>query len=183
MKTDRRLISPVDRSWEDTGRLSQEIKDWEKRTGYALPDDYRRFMLKFNGGRPYPGLIRYAVPINIYPSTEPTTILSIINDWDFLIGEREGTDFGHAIPPHMLPIATDPGGLTFLLSLRSEDHGSVHCWMTSTDIWATDRNTRTWPQADSFTALLDSLFDDEDGISYDYWHRPSKERTARVLEF
>ena len=54
---------------------------WEKSTGLSLPDAYRRFMLAFNGGRVYPRLFRYTVPLEFYPSTEPVTYVDPFYPW------------------------------------------------------------------------------------------------------
>ncbi|WP_367185494.1 SMI1/KNR4 family protein [Mesorhizobium ventifaucium] len=54
------LISPVDREWHAGGHAASAISSWEHETGLRLPDDYRGFMIRYNGGRPYPNMFKHA---------------------------------------------------------------------------------------------------------------------------
>ena len=39
-----------ERDWTFVPDPKNEIAAWERRTGIRLPDEYRKFLLKFNGG-------------------------------------------------------------------------------------------------------------------------------------
>lgn len=57
----RMKIVPVTRNWNDgeydwsyVPSAEQSVTCWETGSKIRLPDDYRRFMLRFNGGSVYP---------------------------------------------------------------------------------------------------------------------------------
>jgi hypothetical protein len=186
----RRLIAPVterwnqgERDWSYVKDPSQDIARWEISTGLALPDKYRRFMLKFNGGRVYPRIFQYNVPLTQYPSNEPVTVVNPFYSWTAAEKHWRGDIYGRGTPPEMLFIGCDPGGLEILLSLRPKDFGHIFCWVHSTNIWGTDGNDQIWHQASSFEAFLDSLYDESDGSDYDDWHVPIYDKLAKELVF
>lgn len=186
----KRLIAPVTTGWNEGEHDWSFVKDatadiarWERETGHKVPDDYRRFMLRFNGGRVYPRLFRYTVPLERYPSNEPVTMIESFYSWtdgqEYLRGEM----YGRGTPPDMLFIGGDPGGLEVLLSLRPSDWGQVFCWPHTTNIWGIEGNSEIWHQADSFEAFIDSLFDGSDRSDYSAWHVPIYDKLARPLAF
>ncbi len=186
----RRLIVPVtegwnrgERDWSYVANASQDIKRWESTTRSNLPDGYRRFMLTFNGGRVYPGLFCYNVPLELYPSTEPVTRVDPFYSWATVESHWRGEVYGKGYPPDMLLIGCDPGGLEILLSLRPTDWGHIFCWPHTRNIWGTEGNTQVWHQADSFEAFLKSLYDLQDESDYDAWHLPIYDKLARPLVF
>lgn len=188
--SNRRLIAPVtegwnrgERDWSYVKDASQDIVLWEHSTGLTLPDGYRRFMLKFNGGRVYPRLFRCNVPLDRYPSTEPVTMVKPFYSWATVESRWRGDAYGKGNPPDMLFIGCDPGGLEILLSLRPADCGHIFCWPHTKNIWGTDGNTQVWHQADSFEAFLESLYDWPDGSDYAKWHVPIYDKLAKPLVF
>lgn len=185
-----RIIAPITEGWDRGERdwsyvvdPRQAIEAWEARTGLALPDGFRRFMLAFNGGRPHPRLFRYTVPLERYPSTEPVTQLAPLYSWASVEAHWRGEVYGSGTPRGMLLIGCDPGGLEVLLSLRPEDAGQIFTWVHTTAPWGTEDNDQIWHQADSFEAFLDSLFDWPDGSDYRGWRVPIFDRLARPLVF
>ncbi len=188
--TVRRLIIPVterrnegERDWSFVKDPRQAIAAWEDRTGHRLPDGYRRFMLAFNGGRVYPRLFRYSLPLKHYPSVEPITILNPFYSWDSAERYWHGEVYRRGTPPDMFFIGCDPGGLQILMSVRAEDYGQIFCWVHSTNVWGTDGNDRLWHQADSFENFLDTLFDEPDESDYKSWNRPGYDKLAKPLVF
>lgn len=185
-----RLIAPViegwnrgERDWSYVVDASQDIIRWENNTGRRLPDGYRRFMLKFNGGRVYPRLFRYNVPLEVYPSTEPVTFVDPFYSWASVESYWRGDIYGSGNPTDMLFIGCNPGGLEILLSLRPVDWGHIFCWPHTTTPWGTEDNTQVWHQSDSFEAFLDSLYDRQDGSDYADWRIPLYDKLARPLVF
>ncbi|KJS08448.1 MAG: hypothetical protein VR78_18115 [Hoeflea sp. BRH_c9] len=178
-----RLILPVDGKWEDVGDPGPAIEAWEQRTGRRLPDDYRAFMRKFNGGRPFPLMFRYQIPLEIYPSDEPVTFLDPLYGWNYVEEIWDQKVFSAATPPDMIFIGADPGGLELLLSVRPEDHGRIYAWLHSLDAWGHGGNTRIWPQAASFRAFIESLFENDAGDGDAYWRLPGQEPLERRFDF
>ena len=185
-----RMIAPVtdgwnrgERDWSYVADASGDISRWEQQTRRKLPGAYRRFMLRFNGGRVYPRLFRHNVPMERYPSTEPVTMVDPFYPWADVESHWRGDIYGRGTPPEMLTIGCDAGGLEILLSARREDFGHVFCWPHTRNIWGTDGNTEIWHQADSFEAFLESLYDLPDGSDYDGWHVPIYDKLAKPLAF
>ncbi len=178
-------ILPITKNWNEGERdwsyvkdASKDIEAWETSTYKKLPESYRRFMTKFNGGRIYPSLLRHNVPNYSSP-----TVLEYFYDWDTVMSHFNRDVYGEGSPPDCLIIGGDPGGLEVLLSCREQDAGQVFCWFHTRNIWGTDGNTEIWHQANSFEELLASLHDDEDRNSYDHWYIPLCDTLARPLEF
>lgn len=74
----RRLIAPLTERWNEGERDWAFVKDpnhdiarWEESTGLSLPDGYRRFMLRFNGGRVYPRLFGRWFPRRVHHLQRP----------------------------------------------------------------------------------------------------------------
>jgi hypothetical protein len=186
----QRLIVPVTERWNEGERdwsyvkdSSQDIVLWETSTGHHLPEGYRRFMLKFNGGSVYPRLFRYSVPLDLHPSTEPVTLVDPFYSWADVEAYSHGDTYGRGNPPDMLFIGCNPGGLEILLSLRPTDFGQIFCWPHNKTIWGTDGNDQIWYQAPSFEAFLDSLYEEADGSDYEHWHVPIYDKLAKPLVF
>jgi len=101
-----------------------DLAEVEAKVGRPLPEDYKLFLLKHNGGRPVLDGVRhngehfdfighfYAVRGEMY-----------YNDLVRQIGEHEGM-----IPKGYLPIGESPGGDVFCLSLKNPTEGAVFHW-------------------------------------------------------
>ena len=97
------------------------------RTSVTLPDDYRAFMLAYNGGRVYPLMFDYTIPRDRYPTTDPapTTYLDPLYDWAMVENISNGGIFSRRNPPGMLVIGSNPGGMEILLSLHEATFGRI----------------------------------------------------------
>ncbi len=104
------------------GELSEiELHDFEKENDIRLPGDYRRFLLETNGGRPDPNN-------NVTPNTIVTYFLGMHNG-DYYASLYKHIDMFRArLPLSTFPIATDPFGNLFLMSLHPEGHGHIYFW-------------------------------------------------------
>jgi len=104
-------------SGSDIARIEEKLK-------VKLPEEYREFLLKYNGGKPIPDAVRhegeyldfvaffYAARFNIYAD-------------DLL---RNVEEYSEYILDHYLPFAESPGGDVYCLSLKPDEHGSVYYW-------------------------------------------------------
>lgn len=190
MINSKRLIAPTtagwnkgERDWSYVADPNRDIARWEQETKHILPSDYRRFMLKFNGGRVFPRLFRYTVPLDRYPSTQPCTKVKVFYSWAEVVSYGRGDIYGKGNPADMLFIGCDPYSLEILLSLRPTDFGHIFCWVHTSTPWGTEGNTEVWHQADSFEGFLASLYDRTDGSDYGAWHVPIYDKLAKPLEF
>ncbi len=171
------------KSWDAAPDAKYDIEKWESDNNIQLPDDYRRFMIKFNGGRVYPCTFKYAVPVERYIFSKPETFCDPIFRWSSVEKNWNGEVYGEGCPPGMLTVARDPGGIIVLLSVRKEDYGKIYVWPHSSYKWGDEDNRDMWLQANSFSEFLDSLYDDEEKNGYDYWYRPGLKHLVRKLEF
>lgn len=186
-------IVPYTKNWNDGERdwsfvedPTSAIETWENREGVQLPDDYRRFMLKFNGGRVYPRKFKHNLgPINLGPFVDDSgeTYVDLIFSWASVESHWRGETYGDGVPPNHLVIADDPGGINLLLSTATESRGRIFAWPHSTDKWGTDRNTKIYTQSESFSAFLESLYDDADQSDYVDWKLPIYEQLQKELEY
>lgn len=176
-----RLIRPTQGTWDDVPDRSKEIIEWQQETGLKLPRNYLYFMTAYNGGRPYPLILDYSIPVERYPSTEPKTFIDILNDWDEVMEAWHGRVYGEGPPPRSIIIAQDPGGLQIVMSLDENDHGVVSSWYHMTTPWGTPPNTEVWREAGSFREFIGRLYEDEARSGLKYWHRPRKADLQRPL--
>lgn len=175
-----------EREWSFVKDPTAEIEAWEKREGLLLPEDYRGFMRRYNGGRVYPRLLRTgAALVGMLGPYEPSSDLTQVNpiyDWATVEAHWRGEIYGRGVPPGHLVFAGTPGLIQVLMALTADGWGRVYAWVGSTDSWGTDRNTRVWPVAESFHGFLDVLFDDENRSDFRSWRRPIYDRLAKELE-
>ncbi|MEZ0472672.1 SMI1/KNR4 family protein [Luteimonas salinilitoris] len=175
-----RLISPVGEKWETGEALASAISGWEQRAGYALPGDYRAFLISYNGGRPYPNMFRHTALAPEEWCENPTEhFVDPFYAWDRVVAWNH--ELGNRLPTGCLAIGADPGLLEIVLSLRTEDFGAIYSWVRSWSMWGSDENNYLCPQASSFGAFVASLFDDDEQNGYDYWHTPRRESLKRRL--
>jgi hypothetical protein len=147
------------------GPLDPEaIREAERQIGVPLPQAYKQFLLKYNGGRPEPAAFRIT-----WSGQEWA------DDWSvdtvhMLLGLRPGdeadflTDFESyqgRIPNDTVPIGYDPGGNLLLLGVRGRNTGKVFFWMQDYEVeeGQTPDYSNVGFVASSFSEFLDSLVD------------------------
>ena len=104
-----------------------ELNRLESALGITLPQSYREFLKKYNGGRPKPsgfpiqglannpkGIIQHFMGIN--QRIESSNLV-----WTF-------NTFKGRIPPSLLPCARDEGGSLICISLEGPDQGTIYYW-------------------------------------------------------
>ena len=163
------VIAPDRDGWSKREDNLGAVLSLEEAVGCLLPQDYRDFLLEYNGGAPYPQVFRFA------PDPEdPDRFLDRLHSAEFaqqLFVERP---FGDNLPTGTLIIGEDPGGLQLLLSLRAEDLGRVHA------LYPVDASPLV-TLADSFRDFLRLLHETEDGIGFEHWHTPARRAHCRKL--
>lgn len=131
---------------------SEELKAFEHENGILLPEDYMDFLRKNNGGRP------------IFELSGNKKMV----DWFY--GFHEGPPWAtiyHAIdvyhkrvPSWYFPIACDPFGNQYLMSLYEENYGLIAFWdhENETKGDADQYFDNMEILADSFTDFLNEMF-------------------------
>jgi hypothetical protein len=128
----------------------------ETRLGTRLPEEYRRFLLDFNGARPSPACFHLALRAGPYTDSVVDYFLSVdVADElniDTVLGWLQGRK-----PPALLPIATDPGANYVMLGIEGDVRGKVYFW----DHDHEPQNETGWSNidliADSFDAFMSGL--------------------------
>jgi hypothetical protein len=159
------------------GKLdSQELKAFEEQHGVTLPGDYKSFLKKHNGGSPEP-----AIEPVIGTPVQWLYGLHRGENWASLYWLVETVLHNH-LPDNLLPIAHDPGGNLFILSLREVDHGHIYFWdhesETETDPLKFYRKLKF--VAESFTIFIDSL---EDHVHEGFDHHEEEKKKRPFWKF
>lgn len=177
------VIAPLSDEWHMPPDLGARISAWEAGSGYLLAAPYRAFLLKYNGGRPYPNVFDVAIPDPIWGSADKQTFLDQLYDFEDAARISAGNTYGAGTPQSFFFMGSNPGGLELLLSLRPEDRGAVYCWFGTDVPWATGANTAAalHAQARTFPDLIAGLYDTQDKIGYDYWESPRHKLLAQPL--
>jgi cell wall assembly regulator SMI1 len=94
-----------------------DVERLEHRIGRSLPDDYRNFLLRQDGGW---------MQMNDGAVKE---ILGVRDDASYNASLWQALDtYNERVPNWLLPVASDEYGNLYALSLRQEDFGSVWFW-------------------------------------------------------
>jgi hypothetical protein len=127
----------------------EDVADLERRRGIQLPDDYRRFVLTWNGGRPERDLVSV-------PGCQASPFARI----HFFFGIRDPVEscnidwnvewFGDRLGAGLLPIATTEGVDKICMSVNS---GEIIFWDGYKDV--------RYPIAPNFKDFIAQLFRDE----------------------
>ena len=103
----------------------KEVAQLEEQIGCRLPDEYRTFMLKNNGGRPNKSIFKYK---------EANTLCGSTIKMFFSIGKGEHTIekarriYEGRIPDIVLPIASDSFGNIVCIGLQGRNRGKMYFW-------------------------------------------------------
>lgn len=137
-----------------------DITNLESTLSVRLPDDYRAFLLRFNGGRPLP-----EDAFSFLPNKKNGSILSRFYS---VTHEKKSNTiasrryaFRNRIPGDLLPIGNDLGGSKICIGIGENNHGKVYFWAmedeTPEDVAPDYRNVRCI--AESFTEHLAAFYD------------------------
>jgi hypothetical protein len=135
------------------GRLSEiELQDFEVANSILFPNEYKEFLLKYNGGHPEP---------NIVPQvrTDLNWIYGMHQDPDWASFYFAVDIFHSRIPSWYVPIGSNSFGNQFIMSLYSENHGVIALWHHEQETMgdADQYFDNVTFVANSFTELLNSL--------------------------
>ncbi|HEX8558041.1 MAG TPA: SMI1/KNR4 family protein [Pyrinomonadaceae bacterium] len=140
-----------------------ELKRAEGVVGAPLPEEYRRFLLRHNGGYPEPGdfRIEWTDP-RLARAWRISTVADFhaLDDGATLDLLRDFKTFQGRIPKGTLAVALDPGGNVVLLGLAGEHRGRVFFWVNSLPAEYDETDFANLGRvADGFDAFIGSLFD------------------------
>lgn len=101
------------------------LLNFEMKLGQKLPDDYRNFLLEYNGGDPEPNMV------GIPETRKQCSVACIFGLYNFkkdhdLAAKRKR--LANRLPEKVIPIAEADGDNFICLSLDSPDFGAVYLW-------------------------------------------------------
>jgi len=132
----------------------KRLSNFERELGATLPIEYRQFLLKFNGGSPFPD----TVEIKGMPES-PTDVLEFfgVDAFDESSDLMWNKDtFSDRVPAQMLPIACDSGGGLFCLLLAGEDSGKVF-YVDLQFVGGMKQQVAFYEVAENFHAFLEKI--------------------------
>jgi cell wall assembly regulator SMI1 len=148
------------RTVDGSGRQlrEQDVAAVEEQLGYHLPEDYRRFILAHNGGRPVPDY--FPIQGNPYFGDHASVHeLHCIASGEYLDLRRQVQVFRDRVPPELLPIAHDPGGNLLCLGVSGLEYGKVYYWDHEQQVaeGETPDYENVYLVADTFADFLEQL--------------------------
>lgn len=133
-----------------------DISDIEKRFGITFPESVRNHYLAFNGGRPVKNLFlkdgEYFQIQEFLPIKHGNKDCLFEDTYQDLVADTP------EFPDHLMPIAVDPGGDYYCVSMRPQDFGSIYCHMH--DYWD-DPSRAIVFMAASIEEFIDGMIEDE----------------------
>ncbi|PQO42922.1 SMI1/KNR4 family protein [Blastopirellula marina] len=135
-----------------------KLQRFERQFGVILPEDYSRFLLASNGGRPVPD----GLDVPFWPG-KSTRI-------HFFLGLHDGEHNNLAswmdelvdrLPDGCVPIAVDMGG-NFLVLATRERRGQVYYWDASADYDLPEDSGTLFLLSNGINELLDGLLESPD---------------------
>lgn len=139
------------------GPLAEDVlQSKENEWGVRLPEDYRRFLLQYNGGWPEPDSFKFK---DSDKGSSVQAFFGIKGQYDLLDEVRR---YRRRLPERLFPIAIDPGGNRVCISVVGDDTGKIYFWDHEMSADAEQGETpdtvdNIVPIADSFDEFLDGL--------------------------
>ena len=142
---------------------AEDIAEFENEVGIKFPEDYKRFMLKSNGGTPEEEWL-----YDFFDEVTEAENTSVIREFFSLFSDEavkmsnlkkiyKTMTYEEMIPNDMLPIADDPGGNVIGISLNKDDYGYVYFINHEYDDLDTGYLVKS-KIAESLTEFLDALY-------------------------
>lgn len=139
------------------GNVSEkQLLDLESKFGIKLPEDYRNFLKKYNGGYPQPDGFDFA---NGEDGSSVDKFLEISDSVNESIIEYFN-NYKDRIPENYFPIAKDPGGNLILIGINNAD-SKVYFWDHENEIEEGDIPSMDNMHliACNFKEFIDSLYE------------------------
>ena len=135
--------------------LLEQIIKFQIDNNIKLPEKYKQFMLKWNGGYPEPNLFR----ISDKQGTSVVNILNGIGDmYDNL--EKVMEIYKNRLPNSFIPIGDDPGGNVICLGIEKPYNEAIYFWDHENESSNPEVMSNMYFLAKDIGTFLDNLTDD-----------------------
>ena len=135
----------------------EEIAEFEKLIGATLPDDYKQFLLKHNGGHPVMASCDLLEAIN-------EDNLAIDIDWFYALHEGDISNLSKKfkysrdrLTNEYIPIACDNDGW-LCIAIKGENYGKVYYLTTNWSYWKEEDLNYIYLVANTFTDFINGLY-------------------------
>lgn len=139
-------VSLTSKDWDDFLNMVAEYMG----EGLVIPDDYKEFMFKYNGGSFREYVLNDTavgdVIVNNFDSWDNSKKISL----QVILENFDEDYFGYGF----FPFADDPGGNHYLLNLNADGNGEVYYWLHDGEFEDGDSKALIF---DSFTDFLNAL--------------------------
>ncbi len=145
--------------WGGRSLTEEEIAAVEQQIGLQLPDQYRAFLKRQNGGRPRPAHFSFRERkddgsiVNFFYSVGHE------NPMLELVSRAQKT---HGLPRDLLEIGNDPGASPICIGVSGARDGKVYFWAGATPHPAYPDTVGALLVADSFDEFLEQLHERKD---------------------
>ena len=100
----------------------QDLIEFETTNNLVFPNDYKDFLVKYNGGRPVPNRVEKV-------DTDVRWLYSFCDEPNWASFYYAIDTYQGRIPSWYIPIGYDSGGNLFIMSLFEENRGVVALWL------------------------------------------------------
>jgi hypothetical protein len=136
----------------------EEIAKFESLINAKLPEDYKQFLLKYNGGHPVYDGYRLVKPINEKTNEAGIDWFYALYDGDVCNISKQFYRSREELPEEVIPIGSDSGGKV-CLGIAGEYYGQVYYWTTNWSFWKEEDLNYLFLIANSFTEFVNKLFE------------------------
>lgn len=151
------MINNIDVEESKSPTNLDEIEKFEELIQAKLPEDYKQFLLKHNGGHPIMDCYKLIEPINERNKEAGIDWFFALYDGDVSNIIKKFNNYKDELPDTLLPIAYDSGGVT-CLGIKGEDYGKVYYWTTNYSIWKKEDLDYLYLASNSFKEFINGLF-------------------------
>lgn len=133
----------------------KEITDFESRMSVQLPEKFKRFLLKWNGGSPEPSLFNIS-------SEQGTSVLNMFNGIGDMYDNLEKVIdiYEFRLPDGFIPIGDDPAGNIICLGINSPYNEKIYYWDHEQESDNPNEMSNMYYLARDIEEFLESLYDD-----------------------
>ncbi len=131
----------------------EDIQNFEAKVGAKLPEDYKEFLLQYNGGSP-----RQPNEVTSHSSASVRSFLGF-NSESVRDLNKVTESYTGRIPKSTIPIAADESGNLIVMSLEEVRFGSVYFWDHELEVEdeVLERSPNITPLANTFSEFFKKL--------------------------